>query len=332
MSQQDHGNPFCGRVASGLEAWARPPDNADPCAGDWRVLIEPLGVSTLIIADDPALLNSACAAFADWVVAAPAPEPGIEIRLELGDTAAGKVSDAIRVEGSRLTLAGAGIAGVADAQTGRAHCVVPMRLRDDAAALADDVLDPLLLFLLARMGRPPLHAAGLVLGNAAVLLAGPSGSGKSTLALAGAAQGLQVLSDDTVHVQLAPTVRVWGFARPIHVHATEAPPGTHRLRDRAGRRKAAVELPPALGQRRYADRAMLIVLDRGHRLALDRITTEQALSALMPLDPGFDLLPREVAAATRAVAADGAWRLMLTDDPAGAITLLRSTLATRRWA
>lgn len=301
------------------------PDHIQPEPDRWRRLLVPFDVPVLVIADDPALLDAACAAYADWVATVPQPVPAIEIRLELRRAAAGRVSNGIRVDGSRLTLGGAGIDGRADARIGRAECHVPPRLLSDAAALAAEVMDPLLLFMLARMGRPPLHASGLMIGQTAVLLAGPSGSGKSTLALAGAAQGLPVLSDDTVHLQLKPSVRVWSFARPVHVFAEEAPAGAHRLRLRGGKRKAAVELPVALGRVRCADRATLVVLDRGARLGLAAITAAEAIAALMPLDPGFDLLPEESAAAISAIAGAGAWRLTLTDAPAGAIELLRAS-------
>jgi hypothetical protein len=183
------------------------------------------------------------------------------------------------------------------------------------------------LFLLARLGRPPLHAAGLLLGVTAVLLAGPSGAGKSTLALAAAEQGLTVLSDDIVHFELAPAMRVWGLARPIHVFAAEAPAGADVIRERAGKRKAAVPLPDAVQRRRHADHATLVLLARGDRLAFDPIAPAEAIASLLPLEPGFDLLPDESAGIAVAMAARPAWKLTLTDDPAAAIALLRARLA-----
>ncbi|HEU4962018.1 MAG TPA: hypothetical protein VFT56_16640 [Sphingomonas sp.] len=300
------------------------PNSARSGVGWWQRRLAPLDVSTSIIADHPVLLETASAAYADWTAADPAGPPAIEIRLRLAEASAAGVSDGIQVEGSRLMLAGEGIEGTADARTGRGCCSVPPRLLEDAAALAAEVVDPILLFLLARMGRTPLHAAGIVLGETAVLLAGRSGAGKSTLALAAAADGLSVLSDDTIHVQLGPRLRVWGFARAVHVFPDEAPPGDHAIRIQAGKRKATVALPaPARG--RHADRAILVVLDRGERLALEPIPAEEAMARLMRLDPGFDLLREQSAAAIGALAAGGAWRLTLTADPGAAIALLRAT-------
>ena len=288
--------------------------------------LAPLGVPVSIIADDPMLLEAACAGYDEWRTSDLADAPMIEIRLWLSAAAAGTARTSIRVEKERLTLSGGGIKGDADALTGRARCGVPADLLDNAPALRAEIVDPLLLFLLARRGRPPLHAAGVMLGDTALLLAGPSGVGKSTLALAAAAQGMAVLSDDTIHVQREPRLRVWGFSSPVHVFPNEAPRGTHPVRTQGGKCKAAVALPPALALRRHADRAVLIVLDRGERLALDPITADAARTRLMRLDAGFDLLPRQSAAAIAELAAGGPWRLALTDNPDAAITLLRVSL------
>ena len=297
------------------------PDSARSEAGWWQRRLAPLGVPTSIIADHPVLLETAAAAYAEWTVDDPAVAPAIEIRLRLAETPTARVSDGIRVEGSRLTLGG-GVAGEADARTGRGRCNVPPRLLHDVRAMASEVVDPILLFLLARMGRPPLHAAGIVIGETAVLLAGASGAGKSTLALAAAGQGLAVLSDDIVYVQLDPRLRVWGFGRPVHVFPDEAPQGDHAIRVQGGKRKTAVPLP-ATSRRRHADRAVLVVLDSGERLALDAIPTGEAKARLMKLDAGFDLLREETAAAIDLLAIGGAWRLTLTDDPVAAIRLIR---------
>jgi hypothetical protein len=296
-----------------------------PAPRSWQRRLALFDVPTVIVADHPVLLETACAAYADWVVDDSTDVPAIEICLQLTQASAGRASDGIGVEGSRLTLAGPGIQGNADARTGQGRCTVPARLLDDAAALAAEVLDPILLFLLARMGRPPLHAAGIMLGDTALLLAGPSGSGKSTLALTAAAQGMSVLSDDTIHVQLDPRPRVWGFSRPVHVFPEEAPRGAHAIRLRAGKRKAAIALPAAVTGRRHADRTVLVVLDRGDRLALEPIPAGAALAALMQLDTGFDLLRDQSAAVIRALAAAGAWRLTLTTDADAAIALLRES-------
>ncbi|HEV3124143.1 MAG TPA: hypothetical protein VG266_06160 [Candidatus Dormibacteraeota bacterium] len=55
-----------------------------------------------------------------------------------------------------------------------------------------------LLCALRATGLLPLHAGAVVLAGGAVLLVGPSGQGKSTAAARAAADGLEVIADDTV--------------------------------------------------------------------------------------------------------------------------------------
>ncbi|HEX4695454.1 hypothetical protein [Sphingomonas sp.] len=295
------------------------------CRERWSVELAPLGIPTVIIADDPQLIATADAALADWRVETPALEPIIEIRLTRDDAPFDDVSPAIRVEGSRLTLTGGGIAGWADAGTRCAECIVPDRLLGRPSALAEEVIDTLLLFLLTRNGRPPVHASGVMIGNRLLMLAGRSGSGKSTLALAAAGLGLPVLSDDTLYVELDPDLRVWGFPRAIHVFPEDAPTGEHFARTRNGKLKRAV--PIGTTSALHADRARLIVLDRGTHVRLDRISAAEAIERLGPAEPGFDLLRDQNLAAIEALAAAGAWRLTLTDDPGVAIALLLDAFA-----
>lgn len=248
---------------------------------------------------------------------------GIEIALERDDTPADRVSAAIAVDGSRLTIIGGGINGWADAEGARARCAVPSRYIADPAALAADLLDTLVLFLLAKAGgRTPLHAAGVMIAGKAWILAGPSGAGKSTLALTAAMRGLPVLSEDTVHVQIEPSLRVWGLAKSAHIFPEEAPAGDHAVRLRAGKRKAVVPLPGQAGGVRYAESAELVLLSRGERVALEPVGAEVAKAELARLDAGFDLLARQTAEAVEVLAARGAWRLTLSDDPHAAIDLL----------
>lgn len=290
----------------------------------WSLELAPLGIPTVIIADDPQLIATAGAALADWRVETPVLEPVIEIRLTRGDVPDG-VSPAIGVEGSRLTLMGGGIVGWADARARCAECVVPARFIERPAALADEVIDTLLLFLLTRNGRTPVHASGVMIGDSVAVLAGSSGSGKSTLALAASGSGLPVLSDDTLYVQLEPNLRVWSFPRAIHVFPEDAPTGEHVARTRNGKLKCAV--PIAAPGAPHADRARLFVLDRGEHLRLDRISAAEAIERLGPAEPGFDLLRDQNLAAVGALAKTGAWQLTLTNDPREAIALLLDTFA-----
>lgn len=278
----------------------------------------------MIIADDPQLVAAARAAYAHWPVEALVAEPQIELRLEVGTASSAEgVSLDIKVEGSCLLLSGRGAVGRADSATKTGAATIALELLNDPAGLTD-VLDTLLLFLLTRSDRTPIHASAFMLGKLALVLAGRSGSGKSTLALAAADRGYAILSDDTIFVQQEPSFALWGFPRAIHVFPADAPEGDHPTRIRSGKSKVAIPLSKFASR---SEQAALILLERGAELALRAIAPGEAVESLMNLDPGFDLMEQESREALTAIASNGAWRLELTDDPGAAIELVASLLA-----
>src|SRR5262245_60152684 len=108
----------------------------------------------VIRASDPALLKAAAEAYSNWRGSGQAHGPPITLALEAGEAVA---DDPLRIEvrGRSLRLAGAGVDGWADARSLASACRVPR-------ALAGEAVDTLLLFLLTRSGRTPLHAAGVM--------------------------------------------------------------------------------------------------------------------------------------------------------------------------
>ncbi len=274
----------------------------------------------LIRSGDPAVLAAAAVAYAAWPVGRAGDGPLIQLDLTPGEAASGAPTG-IEVEGGRLRSVGGGLQFWADAQALAGACRVPAELAADPGRLASEALDTLLLFLLTRSGRTPVHAAGVMCGQTAVLLVGPSGSGKSTLSLSAMARGLQILSDDTVYIQLQPCFRVWGFPRPLHVFPADAPGFISATRLRAGKLKAVVPLTPGAAVF-TANKAAVVLLQQDGHIRLDPIEAAVAADALARLEPGFDLLRRESAEAAAALTASGAWRLTLARDPGAAIDLL----------
>jgi len=153
-----------------------------------------------------------------------------------------------------------------------------------------------------------------------VLLAGRSGSGKSSLALAAQRQGLEVLCEDTCFVQLEPSLSVWGWPGAIHLDPKDAPEGQFAQRTRGGRQKVAV---PRLVSRPFADYALLIAIEPGDNLRLERITAEKVCGLLRPVEPGFSRMRREIGHALQLLAGEGAWQLTLSGNPDDAVALLR---------
>ena len=247
----------------------------------------------------------------------------------------------IRVWKDRLALRGNGARGAAWSRAAVARCELAEGWLDQPARTRSEVLDTLLLFVLTRQDRVPLHAAGLACGDVAAVLAGPAGSGKSTLALHGVRAGLQLLSEDTVYIQARPG-RVWGWPGGIHVAPAQLALlggiGASGERVRNGKRKAVIEpshatrldsrttgAAPAL----YRHRSALFLLERGRGPAsltvVDRAEAMAALSA--SIEPGFASFRAQLPAAVRAVASEGCWRLSLSADSAAAVALVRHTIA-----
>jgi hypothetical protein len=283
-------------------------------AGAASITFAPLGIPTCVIADDPLLLDAAVARLARSFGHDQGTNPEITIHLRRNGIAAAKVGFSTAVEGSSLRLAGGGVSGWADAALGRAECELSLEL-------AGDVAETLLLFLLTRRGRLPIHASAVMMGETALLLAGRSGSGKSSLALAAERHGLEVLSEDTTYVELNPKLRAWGWPGPIHLAASDAPAGSFPERLRGGRRKLAV---PRSGERLSADRVQLVAIEPGDTLKLERAGRDWLVERLAPGEPGFSLLREPIEQALAKIAGAGGWRLTLSRDPDAAIALLRS--------
>ena len=279
----------------------------------------PLGIPTLVISDDPQLIAAVASAYAYWLAEAPTSESRVELHLETADAVpSGKVCLDISVEGSQLGLSGPGVEGAADAVARTAHASLTREAADDLTVFTA-VVDTLLLFILTRNGRTPIHASALMVDDLAVLFAGSSGSGKSSLAHAAVARGLPVLSDDTVFVQREPQFAVWGIPGPIHLLLADAPPGHHLIRTRNKKRKVAI---PLRTTETRAASCVLLVLDRGEQVRLFPMAHAEAVEALMNLEEGFDLLERESRAAAKELAERGTWRLSLTADPNEAVDLV----------
>jgi hypothetical protein len=148
------------------------------------------------------------------------PRPGVEGRRVYDPAAGGDVryfepEDALWID-----------AGPAAAlcHAGRGRTTVAHAGAEDLWLLSRPLFTLPLVEVLERRGLHCLHAAGVAIGDRAVLLPGTSGAGKSTLALALARAGLPLLSDDMVFLSPSrETVTVHGF--PDEVDVTEETAG-----------------------------------------------------------------------------------------------------------
>jgi len=255
----------------------------------------------------------------------------MQLDVTVAPPAAKPANEGVLVTGSTMKLEVAGATGRACADTQTAECRIACDCLESTTQLRNEVLEPLVLFLLTRPRRTPVHAAAFVAEGLGVVLAGPSGSGKSCLARAADAAGLQVLSEDTVYIQQEPRWRLWGHPRVVHLLPGDAAATAGPRRLRNGRLKHVLGLRSATSAPLNCDCATLCILERGAaKASLSRLSPPEAIARLWPLDPGFDLLERAIADALAVLTARGAWRLSLSADPAEAIHLLCANLPLLR--
>lgn len=274
-------------------------------------------------------LAAIAAACRGWEGRADGRSMPLRLRIKPSNALSGVGGVTIHADSARITLRGPGVMGWAELGHGLADCSVSAEYLENPVALRHDVLDPLVLMLLTRRDRTPLHAAAFIVDGLTILLAGRTGAGKSCLARAADTAGFQILSEDTVYVQLAPRLMVWGWPLAAHLLPRDAPDLAGPTRVRGGTVKHIVPLRSASHTAIACNRAVLCLLSRAPdgRPALSPIPATEVEERLWPLDEGFDLLPGPIAKVLARLAGGGAWDLRLSDDPAEAVDLLAASLA-----
>ncbi len=220
-------------------------------------------------------------------------------------------------DASRVVVETAASVAVSDPLRREAIARVTTGLVADRLHFRTEVLEAMTLALLSHFDRHPVHAAAVALNGRAVLLAAPSGTGKSTLAYHCHLDGLALLGEDHVRVQLEPRVRVWGWPARVRLLADATTP------DAA---KEAIYLRS--GMQLVADELSVCCLTRdGGPASLEPLDFAALASALdEQMTPGFDRFPARWPAVRDALAKRGGWRLNLSSDPRDGVGLVRRVL------
>jgi hypothetical protein len=290
-----------------------------------------MGIPVRFESDAPEVLRAVADCFGDARpgedgIAFSGPVPRVLVTVDRDDAETDDVGHRVP-NVDLLVIRSRGSHGYADGRARRAAASVSRDLLADGERFRRLVLEAMTLFLVTRAGRPPLHAAAVVRGDVALLLAGRSGVGKSTLAYAARRAGGEVLSEDAVYLQREP-FRVWGIPRTAHLV-----PDTARffpeLADRApirlanGKTKIPVDLRGDGPACRSASRAAVCLLSRGAAPGIEAVSPSDVLSALTgAMDPGFDHFVGRIEPALEHLAAPGGWRITLPPRPADTIPLL----------
>ena len=316
----------------------------DTVALPHAVTLPVLGIPTRFATNDRTMLELVDESFGVWrsLDAQQTPdehERPVEVRIVVhdgGDAKPGSAAAPIRHHMSDdLHFTARSADGVAESDPVRRLVVV----RASAALVADgdrsrsEMLEAAVLALLSCDDRHPVHAAAVAHRGHALLLAAPSGTGKSTLAYACHAAGIDLLGDDHVRVQLAPSLRLWGWPARLRLHAETAERmGATHAPAHADDPKAKGVVDMRVGMRAsrlVADEATVCMLSRdGGPIALEPLAPALAARALEDqLAPGFDRFPARWPSVVRALTAHGAWRLNLSHDVHEAVPVVRDLLS-----
>jgi hypothetical protein len=174
---------------------------------------------------------------------------------------------------------------------------------------------PALLCFLAR-GDLPLHAAAVDVGGEALLLAAPGYSGKTTLAAGFNAAGYRVLSEDVSCIRLRSTPTLVPGPAMLRIRRDVA--GRLALRGArsvaAGDERVHFSLDPSRRGdcRPLAVRALVMLRRSRHGVALERVSTANALRELWPLSfrlPGAEDRARSFQGLTELADSVRVWNL-----------------------
>ncbi|PYP76059.1 MAG: hypothetical protein DMD35_19735 [Gemmatimonadetes bacterium] len=320
--------------------------NADRIALPCVVTLPVLGLPTRFATNEPAMLETVDDAFGVWRALAghDAIDRDVErpVQVRIVVSADPEQNDLDRdgtpihhhmSDDLRFAARSAGSFAASDPARRLATIHVTSALVADRARFRTEMLEAVVLALLSCYDRHPIHAAAVAHRGHAMLLAAPSGTGKSTLAYVCHAAGLDLLGDDHVRVQLAPSLRIWGWPSRVRLLADTAErigASEQSVQTTHGKRKTVIDARDGVrADRLVATGATVCVLARdGGPVALEPLDAELMARALeAQLAPGFDRFPARWPAVVHALTARGGWRLNLSNDARDALPIVRELLA-----
>jgi hypothetical protein len=308
--------------------------------GEFQLELPVLGVRVRFESNSTTVLECVRETFGDWQALEERPDLiGDElatVRIIVQDEPAPYARESYQfriLPDGRVLRYMPGSFGVSDAERRSSITFVSPSHVADRAQFRFGLIESATVGLLTGLDRQPLHGAAVRSDDVAIILAGPSGTGKSTLVYALARAGFEVLTDDSVYLQLEPRVRVWGVPRFLHLSEESRRffPDLARYSTTLmanGKRKIAIDahsrgftagLP-------VSEHAVLCALKRDSGPARIEPLDGAQLEAELLHNPegGFDVFVKSIAPAIHALAELGGWRLHLGSDPNEAVPLVQS--------
>ena len=308
------------------------------CAG-YATELPVLGLATRFETNDAEVADCVEEAFGMWralgdgLVAELTREPPLLVRIEVVAGDEGPLPAGAHApvhyscpDETRVVVETPASVAVSDPLRRQAMARVTRGLVADRMHFRTEVLEAVTLALLSHFDRHPVHAAAVALNGRAVLLAAPSGTGKSTLAYHCHLDGLELLGEDHVRMQLEPRVRVWGWPARVRLLARAPECAGADSRTASPHDKQAIPLERGMSVARLVARDVAVcLLERDGGSAsltpIDATTLARALDA--QLAPGFDRFPQRWSRVRDALARRGGLSLNLSSDPREGMELVR---------
>jgi hypothetical protein len=235
---------------------------------------------------------------------------------------------------NRLLIATCGSQAVVEVDRQLAYAYVTSELVQRGDSLRSGMLDAMTLMLTTSLDRCPMHAAAVRAEDKLLLLVGMSGSGKSTISYALLAAGYDVLSDDTVYVQMHPHPCVWHAGRAVSLLPSVAAEFSElrsvvpRLLP-TGKTKVLVPLPGHPSPGPFVGKPIVCLLRRGQAASIDRLTPSEIHTSLADeVEPGFALLAEQRLPVMKWLSENGGWQLTLSSRVEAALPLVKEILAS----
>lgn len=188
----------------------------------YKETFHPMGLALSVESNDPLVLEAARESFGRYAIGTPGQRSEFVIRLCIDPVhhqSRPWPKPSFRAIKHLFHIAcGEASFAVADLRLRRAVGFVSMDLAQDTSFLRNAFIECLFYMLATHHFCTPVHSAVVAKQGRGVLLCGPSGSGKSSLAYACVKAGLQIVTDDVVHLCLdfvSTTPLLWGH--PWHI-------------------------------------------------------------------------------------------------------------------
>jgi hypothetical protein len=300
----------------------------------------PLGKIVQVESNDSAVVDAAAHSFARYgdVPSSASPQIFIQLCVDCATHDEGPWPVPVYRARQHLFHIGCGSSNfaVADLTTGTAIGFVSPKMVSDTSFFRYTFLECLFHVLAVHQSHTPVHCACVSWRNRGVLICGRSGAGKTTLAYACAKMGMQVVSDDVIHLEWNPTLNrtmLWGNPWQLRLEAEcrnffpELQGEIPRLRSDGGRYFEVDVLGTFPGQAQTSCEPMaLVFLERSLNTAAECIPWDPAL-ALGRMKEDVVLDEESVVARHHALlerlANVGTYTLSYSGHPLSAVTAIR---------